>query len=55
MRELRHALAVKPDDNTIDEEALVDETLMISVCGDSDLRPKEQRNPLNSLYYRRVL
>jgi hypothetical protein len=32
VRELQHALAVEPDDKTIDEEALVDETLMISVC-----------------------
>jgi hypothetical protein len=32
VKELQHALAVEPDSKAIDEEALLDETIMVSVC-----------------------
>jgi hypothetical protein len=49
-RELQHALAVEPHDKAIDEEALVDETLMISVYA-GIVAIDEESNVIRPVHY----
>jgi hypothetical protein len=50
VRELQHALAVEPDDKAIDEKALVDETLRISVCA-GIVTIDEESNVIRLVHY----
>jgi hypothetical protein len=55
VKEIKHAVAVEPGEKELDEEALHEEELLISVCWNSNHRPGKQYNPIGPLHCSGVL